>query len=162
MTRNLALSVTLISNLFARLLFAATIHVPADQPTIQAGINAAGNGDTVLVAPCTYKENINFHGKAVRVKSSGGAKVTITDGGGVAPVVTFSSNETSSSVLSGFTLQNGTSTFNSQYEGDGIYVSFESGREHHEQSGKADERSKQDSEHLFILSSDGLFRGRLW
>jgi hypothetical protein len=24
-----------------------TIHVPADQPTIQAGINAANTGDTV-------------------------------------------------------------------------------------------------------------------
>jgi len=36
------------------LLFAATIHVPADQPTIQAGINAAGAGDTVFVACGTY------------------------------------------------------------------------------------------------------------
>lgn len=126
MTRNLALFITLIANLFSRLLFAATIYVPADQPTIQAGINAAGNGDTVLVAPGTYKENINFHGKAITVKSSGGAKVTIIDGGGVAPVVTFSSNESSSSALNGFTLQNGTSTFNSQHEGGGIYVSFAS------------------------------------
>jgi hypothetical protein len=126
MTRNLALSVTVVANLFASFLFAATIHVPADQPTVQAGINAAVNGDTVLVAPGTYKENINFYGKAITVKSSGGAKITIIDGGGVAPVVTFSSNETSSSILNGFTVQNGTSTFNSQYEGGGIYVTFAS------------------------------------
>lgn len=32
-----------------------TIHVPADQPTIQAGINAAQNGDTVLVAPGKHR-----------------------------------------------------------------------------------------------------------
>jgi hypothetical protein len=102
------------------------IHVPADQPTIQAGINAATNGATVLVSPGTYTENISFLGKAITVKSSGGAKVTIIDGGRVAPVATFSSNERLSSVLSGFTLQNGTSTFNSQYEGGGIFVSFAS------------------------------------
>ena len=52
---------------------ASTIHVPGDQPTIQAGVNAASNGDIVLVAPGTYYENIDIKGKAITVTSSGGA-----------------------------------------------------------------------------------------
>ncbi len=55
---------------------ATTIHVPADQPTIQAGINAASNGDTVLVAPGTYYENVDSVGKPVVLLSSDGAAVT--------------------------------------------------------------------------------------
>ena len=45
------------------------IHVPADQPTVQAGIDAAADGDTVLVAENTYYENIRFKGKAITVAS---------------------------------------------------------------------------------------------
>ncbi len=41
-------------------------------PPVQSGINAAVNGDTVLVAPGTYNENIDFLGKAITVISAGG------------------------------------------------------------------------------------------
>src|ERR1700733_13630043 len=103
--------------LIGSMLHASTIEVPAQQPTIQAGINAAKSGDMVVVAPGTYKENINFSGKAITVESSGGAKATIIDGGNVAPVVTFSNNEGVNSILKKFTVQNGTSTINTQFSG---------------------------------------------
>ncbi|MGD0693506.1 MAG: choice-of-anchor D domain-containing protein [Terriglobia bacterium] len=101
---------------------AKIIHVPVDQPTIQAGINAASNGDTVLVSPGTYFENINFNGKAITVTSSDGPSATIIDGGGVTSVVTLNSGEGSGSVLSGFTIQNGYTSFASEYMGGGVYI----------------------------------------
>ena len=97
-----------------------TINVPAVEPTIQAAINVANNGDTVLVAPGTYVENINFGGKAVTVTSSGGPSVTTIDGGALGSVVTFSNGETASSVLSGFTIRNG---LQNGLFGGGIYIS---------------------------------------
>jgi len=101
-----------------------TIHVPLDQPGIQAGIDAASNGDTVLVAPGLYVENINFRGKAITVISEQGGGATIIDGGGRDTVATFASGEGLSSVLSGFTLQNGLSTFSTPSFGDGGGVSI--------------------------------------
>lgn len=86
---------------------AKVIHVPADQPTIQAGINAAVNGDTVLVSPGTYVENINFNGKAITVKGSNGPSVTTIKGNPGAVTVTFNNGEGTASVLQGFTISGG-------------------------------------------------------
>lgn len=74
------------------------------------------NGDLVLVFPGLYPERIDFSGKAITIKSQWGPLPTVIDGRGSGPVVTFSSGETTSSVLDGFTITNGTST-----EGGGIY-----------------------------------------
>ena len=63
--------------------FAAVIIVPTDQPTIQAGIDAANNNDIVLVAEGIYRGegnvNIDFKGKQITLKSINGAKATIID-----------------------------------------------------------------------------------
>ena len=104
--------------------YAATIHVPGDQPTIQGGIYSAVAGDLVLVAPGTYLENIDFLGKAITVQGEAGADVTVIDGDQSGSVVTFSSGETASSVLEGFTIRNGSGThdaINMLTQGGGIF-----------------------------------------
>jgi len=91
---------------------ATTIHVPADQPTIQAGIDAASDGDTVLVADGTYTGegniNLDFGGKAIVVKSENGAENCIIDGENESETVGFNFNngETTESVVNGFTITN--------------------------------------------------------
>jgi len=84
-----------------------TTHIPADVSTLQAAIDAAAAGDTLIVAPGTYFENLNLRGKAITLTSSEGPAVTILDGRNLAPVVTFAGSETRATTLSGFTLQHG-------------------------------------------------------
>jgi parallel beta-helix repeat protein len=101
---------------------AAVIRVPADQPTIQAGIAAAAHGDTVQVAPGTYVENLNFLGKAIRVTSEQGPQVTIVDGNQAGSVVAFVSGEGPQSVLNGFTVRNGRAAGSPGLRGGGIRI----------------------------------------
>jgi hypothetical protein len=98
---------------------AATVHVPADQPTIQQAIDAANNGDLVLVSPGTYLERINYHGKAITLQSEGGPAQTIIDGNHQGTVVTFDTHEGAQSVLTGFTIRFGSASI-----GGGINLGF--------------------------------------
>jgi Bacterial Ig-like domain (group 3)/Right handed beta helix region len=102
----LILSCWLMGLLTASVWAQNTINVPGTAASIQAGINAASNGDTVLVAPGTYIENINFNGKAITVTSSGGPASTVIDGSQGAVAVSFVSGETRTSVINGFTIEN--------------------------------------------------------
>ncbi len=98
---------------------AGVIHVPADQPTIQAGIMAAQGGDHVLVAPGTYHEAISFLGKGIVVESIGGSALTIIDATGLGTsVVSMVNGEPEATRLEGFTITGGNSVGN----GGGITI----------------------------------------
>ena len=93
---------------------ATIIHVPGDYQTIQAGINASHDRDTVLVHPGRYFENINFNGHNIVVGSlyilygeTQYRSTTIIDGDSLGSVVTFDHGEDTTAVLIGVTLQNG-------------------------------------------------------
>jgi len=96
------------------LIYSTTITVPLNQPSIQAGINVAHNGDTILVSPGTYVENINFNGKNIVIGSlflisddTSYISQTTIDGNKLGSVVLFENGESNSSVLCGFSIING-------------------------------------------------------
>jgi len=93
---------------------ARIVNVPEDQQSIQSGIRATEDGDTVLVQPGLYSESISFDGHRIIVSSlilvtddPAYIDSTIIDGSQEHPCVVFRNEETSESKLRGFTLQNG-------------------------------------------------------
>jgi len=120
--------------LFGTFASGTIIRVPEDEPTIQAGIDAAADGDTVLVSTGTYTENINFNGKGILVASHYvldqdplTISSTVIDGSqpaqpDTASCVLFISGEDSTSILEGFTLTGGTGTRWTDEHGAGVFV----------------------------------------
>jgi predicted outer membrane repeat protein len=102
---------------------ARVIPVPDSASTIQAGVDLAANGDTVLVAPGTYYENVSWSGKSITLAShfltTGDTLYidsTVIDANSVGSVVYCGSGMDTTALICGFTLRNG-STGN----GGGIY-----------------------------------------
>jgi predicted outer membrane repeat protein len=93
----------------------ATIHVDwsgeGDYLTIGEAVAAADSGDVVLVAPGTYRgsdnRDIDFYGKIMTVASDSGPEATVIDLEGAGRAFLFSSGETHSAIIDGFTIRNG-------------------------------------------------------
>ncbi|MAE40919.1 MAG: hypothetical protein CML07_08395, partial [Psychrobacter sp.] len=97
----------------------ATLTIPIDHVTIQAGLDAANPGDIVQVYQGTYQENLlNFGGKAITLRSMNGAEVTTIDAYSSGSVFVFETSEDENAVLDGFTLKHGSAA-----NGGGIYCS---------------------------------------
>ncbi|MBT3252988.1 MAG: T9SS type A sorting domain-containing protein [Candidatus Marinimicrobia bacterium] len=97
-----------------------TIHVPVDSSTIQAGLNGAFSGDTVLVIAGTYVENIVWPATNGIKLIGAGRDLSIIDGDSSGSVIRFEEDLggiiDSTTIISGFALQNGYAFF-----GGGIF-----------------------------------------
>jgi len=97
---------------------------PANFTTIQAAIDAASDGDTIIVRDGYYtgpgNRDIDFKGKAVHLKSENGPENCIIDAQGSEgerhPGFIFQSGEVEDSILEGFTVKHGYA-----YSGGGVY-----------------------------------------
>jgi hypothetical protein len=83
--------------------------------TIQAGINAASDGDTVLVAAGTYtgpnNMDLDFGGKWIVLDAPNGPNNTIIDCNGAGRGFNFHSGEIPAAAVIGFTITNGQADF---------------------------------------------------
>lgn len=90
----------------------AVLHVPQSYAGIQAAINAAQSGDTVLVSPGTYAGGLSIAGKSVVLASSfvttgdpGVIPQTTIDGG--SPILTVAASAGAATTVRGLTFRNG-------------------------------------------------------
>ncbi len=123
MTSRTSFAILLIFGLLPFTSHARINRVPENFRTIQSAIDATRDGDTVVVDPGVYEENLVFNGHRIVVGSyilTIGGDVwigeTIIDGGGDVRVVSFT-GFTEQSTLRGFTLRNGESAW-----GGGVFI----------------------------------------
>jgi len=108
--------------------FATKKPVPSMYSTIQLALNACAIGDTVLVQPGTYTENLVWpNTQNIKLISAGDSSNTIIDANFVGRCITITNTITAfidtNTVISGFKLRNGYSD-TCNFTGVAIYVNF--------------------------------------
>ncbi len=83
----------------------------ADFDNIQAAVDAASDGDEIIVMPGTYTSSssyvVNMKGKEVLLRSQEGPQATIVSGQNQRTVFFCGNNEITSTIISGFTITQG-------------------------------------------------------
>jgi hypothetical protein len=109
MTRTVpwTLAILLLAVLSARA--GTVLRVPSpDYSTLNAAVDAAADGDRILVGPGIYEEKIVIHEKSLSLIATHGPRATILDGGRKGSVLSFSGVTGARLELEGFTITNGT------------------------------------------------------
>ena len=103
-------------------------NVPNEIDSIQKAIDLCRDGDTVVVEPGIYYENINFRNRNIELTSidpdsNSVVEDTVIDGSkGYGSTVTFENGLIQEAILSGFTIQGGKGhAYGSEYYGGGVY-----------------------------------------
>lgn len=120
-----------VFTMFGSTAAADVIFVPADFPTIQAAIDAAQDGDVVVLDDGVYQgrgnRDIRFDGKSITVRSAFGATNCVIDAQGTSEKpfrgFIFDSGETTDSVLDGLTICGGATlpgAIADQFNGGGL------------------------------------------
>ena len=83
---------------------------------IQEAIDAAIDGETIIVLPGLYAENINFLGKNITLRSTGPGNSTIVKGTTIDGSVTFRGTEDPNCTLTGFNINGSITGYDSGYD----------------------------------------------
>lgn len=120
----LVIGLTLCGLLIAGGTLAATIFVPGDYDTIQEAVDAAVNGDTVLVGAGVFRGHIDLLGKDIVLASEHGPALTnlrpVNFG---IPIVSCTNGEPSTTVIEGFTFSHTGARDGYPYIAAGVHVS---------------------------------------
>ncbi|MBC7773220.1 MAG: choice-of-anchor C family protein [Pyrinomonadaceae bacterium] len=154
-TRFASLGASCLAILMAQAAFATDRLVPSQYPTIRAAVNAAVNGDHVIIANGTYtgpdNRDIDFGSKNIVVRSESGIPdrcVIDCQSAGRGFIVT--GNQPRETMLSGLTIQNANAGFlpgGAMYVSSGMTITNCQFR-----NGRADK-----SAGVYVSNPDGLF-----
>lgn len=103
------------------------LRVPEDYANIQAAIEAAPDGGTVILSQGTHDECIVIENKSLTLRSADPddeavVAATVISGNNISPAIIIKGDRSNTVTIEGFTITQGKGSIDSNYYGGGIYI----------------------------------------